>query len=160
MSYGTPQALRTALEARVRNESAATGVPPDRLRRRVVFQRIVTRLQRAEPGRWVLKGGMAIEVRLRDAARLTKDLDLGLRESGTASSGGLTRCGQVVMPIGTTGGWSIVSGGGTGSVPGTARVVRKTQSIRWSGRAADGETSAFPDRLKRRPLRPPGLRLR
>ncbi len=80
MSYGTPQALRAAIEARIRNESAATGVSPDRLRRRVVFQRIVTRLQRAEPGRWVLKGGMAMEVRLQDAARLTKDLDLGLRE--------------------------------------------------------------------------------
>lgn len=81
MSHETPQALRTALEARIRNESAATGISPDRLRRRVVFQRIVTRLRRAEPGRWVLKGGMAMEVRLRDAARLTKDLDLGLRET-------------------------------------------------------------------------------
>ena len=80
MTYDSPQALRTALEARVRNESAASGVSPDRLRRRVMFQRIVARLQRAEPGRWVVKGGMAMEVRLRDAARLTKDLDLGLRE--------------------------------------------------------------------------------
>ncbi|HEX6389573.1 MAG TPA: nucleotidyl transferase AbiEii/AbiGii toxin family protein, partial [Solirubrobacteraceae bacterium] len=81
MSYGTPEALRTAIEARIRNESAATGLSPDRLRRRVVFQRIVTRLQRAEPGRWVIKGGMAMEVRLHNAARLTKDLDLGLREA-------------------------------------------------------------------------------
>jgi hypothetical protein len=81
VSYDTPQALRTALEARIRNESAVGGLSPDRLRRRVVFQRIVTRLQRAEPGRWVLKGGMAMEVRLQDAARLTKDLDLGLRET-------------------------------------------------------------------------------
>lgn len=80
MTYDTPQALRTALEARIRNESAATGLSADRLRRRVIFQRIITRLQRAEPGRWVLKGGMALEVRLRDAARLTKDIDLGLRD--------------------------------------------------------------------------------
>jgi hypothetical protein len=81
VSHETPQALRTALEARLRNESAASVISPDRLHRRVVFQRIVTRLQRAEPGRWVLTGGMAMEVRLRDAARLTKDLDLGLRET-------------------------------------------------------------------------------
>lgn len=81
MTYDTPQALRTALEARIANETAATRLSPDRLRRRVVFQRIATRLQRAEPGRWVIKGGMAMEVRLRDAARLTKDLDLGLRET-------------------------------------------------------------------------------
>ncbi|MGH8775066.1 MAG: nucleotidyl transferase AbiEii/AbiGii toxin family protein [Jiangellaceae bacterium] len=44
------------------------------------FERIVARLEAAEPGRWVLKGGMALEVRLRDDARLTKDIDLGLRE--------------------------------------------------------------------------------
>lgn len=80
MTYDTPQALRAALEARIRNESSATGTSPDRLRRRVIFQRIVARLQRAEPGCWVIKGGMALEVRLRDAARLTKDIDLGLRD--------------------------------------------------------------------------------
>ena len=28
---------------------------------------------------WVLKGGMALEVRLGDRARLTKDIDVGLR---------------------------------------------------------------------------------
>lgn len=82
MTYDTPQALRTALEARIRNESSAGGLSPDRLRRRVMFQRIVTRLQLAEPGRWVVKGGMAMEVRLADGARLTKDLDLGLRDRG------------------------------------------------------------------------------
>jgi len=80
LTYDTPQALRNALEARLRNESDAGGVPVERLRRRVLFQRIVTRLQRAEPGSWVLKGGMALEVRLEDAARLTKDIDLGLRD--------------------------------------------------------------------------------
>lgn len=85
MTYDTPEALRAALEARIRNESGETDVSPDRLRRRVIFQRIVVRLQRAEPGRWVVKGGMALEVRLRDAARLTKDIDLGLRdEAGSA----------------------------------------------------------------------------
>jgi hypothetical protein len=78
--YETPESLRMALEARIRNDSQETGLSPDRLRRRVVFQRLVARLQRAEPGSWVVKGGMAMEIRLRDAARLTKDLDLGLRE--------------------------------------------------------------------------------
>src|SRR4051794_29872682 len=81
MTYDTPRALRTALETRLRNQSNENGIPLDRLRRRVIFQRLVTRLERAEPGRWVLKGGMALEVRLGDAARLTKDVDLGLRDS-------------------------------------------------------------------------------
>jgi predicted nucleotidyltransferase component of viral defense system len=80
MNYDTPKALRIALERRLQNEAQESGLALDRLRRRVVFQRIVTRLQRSEPGRWVLKGGMALEVRLGDDARLTKDIDLGLRD--------------------------------------------------------------------------------
>lgn len=79
MIYATPQALRIALEQRLLRRSAETGISLDRLRRRVVFERVVVRLQHAEPGLWVLKGGMALEVRLGDHARLTKDLDLGLR---------------------------------------------------------------------------------
>lgn len=80
MTYETPLALRAALEQRLLNHSLETGVALDRLRRRVVFERIVARLDAAEPGRWVLKGGMALEVRLQDDARVTKDIDLGLRD--------------------------------------------------------------------------------
>jgi hypothetical protein len=79
MTYATPHALRSALEDRLRNRSAGTGISLDRLRRRVLFERVVARLEAADPGQWVLKGGMALEVRLRDDARLTKDIDLGLR---------------------------------------------------------------------------------
>jgi len=78
MTYDTPQALRMALEQRLLTQSQESGIALDRLRRRVVFQRIVTRLQRAEPGPWVLKGGMALEVRLGDNPRLTKEIDLML----------------------------------------------------------------------------------
>ena len=79
MTYATPQALRMALEQRLLRYSTETGISLDRLRRRVVFERVIARLQSAEPGVWVLKGGMALEVRLHDDARLTRDLDLGLR---------------------------------------------------------------------------------
>lgn len=79
MTYDTPGALRTALEDRLKTRSREGGPGLDRVRRRVLFERIVARLQSAEPGLWVIKGGMALEVRLRDGARLTKDLDLGLR---------------------------------------------------------------------------------
>lgn len=81
MRYDSPHALRAALEHRLLTTSQQTGLSLDRLRRRVLFQRIFGRLQVAEPGQWVLKGGMALEVRLRDAARVTKDIDLGLRGS-------------------------------------------------------------------------------
>ncbi len=80
MTYGTPEALRMALERRLLTQAETTGVSVDRLRRRVIFERLVTRLLVAEPGCWVLKGGMALEVRLGDRARLTKDIDLGLRD--------------------------------------------------------------------------------
>lgn len=83
MTYETPEALRMALEQRLGNQSDESGVGIDRLRRRVIFERIVARLQVTHPGCWVLKGGMAIEVRLRDDARLTKDIDLGLRHEVT-----------------------------------------------------------------------------
>jgi hypothetical protein len=79
VTYETAQALRMALEQRLLSRSKETKVSLDRLRRRVLFERIVSRLDAAEPGRWVLKGGMALEVRLLDDARLTKDIDLGLR---------------------------------------------------------------------------------
>jgi len=80
MTYDSPQALRMALERRLAARSVATGVPLDRLRRRATFERIIVRLQAAAPEAWVLKGGMALEVRLGDDARLTKDIDLGLRD--------------------------------------------------------------------------------
>lgn len=81
MGYATPHALRMALERRLLTRARETGVSLDRLRRRVLFERVVARLQAAEPGRWVLKGGMALEVRLHDQARLTRDMDMGLRGS-------------------------------------------------------------------------------
>lgn len=80
MSYESAQAFRMALEQRLLNQSNETGISLARLRRRVVFERVVARLAVAEPGQWVLKGGMALEVRLRDDARLTRDIDLGLRD--------------------------------------------------------------------------------
>jgi hypothetical protein len=80
VTYETPAALRTALEHRLQALSVDGGIALDRLRRRVVFERIVARLHRAEPGLWVLKGGMALEVRLGGSARATKDIDVGLRE--------------------------------------------------------------------------------
>jgi hypothetical protein len=85
MIYQSARALRTALENRLLTQSTETTVSLDRLRRRVMFERIIARIQATEPGQWVLKGGMALEVRLRDNARLTKDVDLGLRDDVTSA---------------------------------------------------------------------------
>jgi hypothetical protein len=81
MRYQSSAALRRALEDRLGASSRETHVALARLRRRVVFERLVARLERTEPGRWVVKGGMAMEVRLHDDARLTREIDLGLRDA-------------------------------------------------------------------------------
>lgn len=81
MSYSTDAAFRAALEARLANRARDSRVDLNRLRRRVVFERVLARLNDADPGAWVLKGGMALEVRWRDRARTTRDLDLAVRDS-------------------------------------------------------------------------------
>jgi hypothetical protein len=77
--YRDARDLRRAIEARLRQESLASGKDLNRLRRRVVFDRLATRLATAPDGSWVLKGGAALEFRLLNRARATRDLDLVLR---------------------------------------------------------------------------------
>ena len=49
MRYAGPAALRMALGQRLRNESQESGISVDRLRRRMMYERIVVRLDLAEP---------------------------------------------------------------------------------------------------------------
>lgn len=80
MAYDSPAALRQALETRLGNQSRETGTDLERLRRRAAFERLLVRLELGAPHRWVVKGGMALEMRLGDRARSTRDLDLALRD--------------------------------------------------------------------------------
>jgi hypothetical protein len=83
--YRSALALRDGLEARLSAEAASRGIDPNRLRRHVAFERLLLRLAAdlANGGRprWVLKGGLALELRLGLRARATLDLDLALLES-------------------------------------------------------------------------------
>lgn len=81
MAYESAAALRQALETRLGNRSRETGVDLERLRRRAAFERLLVRLEVGAPRRWVVKGGMALEIRLGDRARSTRDLDLVLRDA-------------------------------------------------------------------------------
>jgi hypothetical protein len=47
-----------------------------RLRKMVVFDRFLARLIKDQPDAWVLKGGLALQLRLGDQARTTKDIDV------------------------------------------------------------------------------------
>jgi len=64
MKYATGSAFRRALETRLRTLSQREGVPLARLRKLVAFDRLLARLLQAEPETWVLKGGLALQLRL------------------------------------------------------------------------------------------------
>jgi hypothetical protein len=55
----------------------------------VVFERLLARLAVAGPGRWTLKGALALDFRLRDRSRTTKDMDLVRRDDEEAAVGNL-----------------------------------------------------------------------
>lgn len=71
----TPDLARS-VGHRIRTAAEAQHVDAARLRRHLVFERIMARL--AAGGQWVLKGGYCLEVRLGLAARATQDLDLAV----------------------------------------------------------------------------------
>jgi hypothetical protein len=57
-----------------------------RLRKEVVFDRMIARLISTAPDRWIVKGGVALDLRLRERARATKDLDLARRDDEAAAT--------------------------------------------------------------------------
>jgi len=76
MKYKTGAAFRQALEQHLLDRSRASGSSLVRLRKAVVFDRLLARLALAAPRRWVLKGALALDFRLGSRTRTTKDMDL------------------------------------------------------------------------------------
>lgn len=89
MRYASGAAFRQALETRLRaiNRSQRTSLV--RLRKSVAFDRLLARLVAAAPGRWVLKGGLALDFRFGAAARPTKDIDLAVQAGEEAATADL-----------------------------------------------------------------------
>lgn len=85
-AYGSPTAFRCALEDRLKQVKKAEGMDFQRLLREVAFDRFLARLFDDENAPWVLKGGYALELRLKNA-RATRDLDLALRHALGAEKG-------------------------------------------------------------------------
>jgi Nucleotidyl transferase AbiEii toxin, Type IV TA system len=77
MRYTSAAAFRAALDQRLKTQSEQTGVALGRLRKRVAFELLLRRLIAVAPGRWVLKGAFALDLRLGVATRPTNDIDLG-----------------------------------------------------------------------------------
>ena len=91
--YATAAAFRVALETRLKSIAAAEGVDLQRLRRQVSFDRLLARFFAEHNAPWLLKGGYAMELRIK-AARTTKDIDLSLPGDAAA---GLT--GQILTQL-------------------------------------------------------------
>lgn len=84
--YETAAGFRQAIEARLNEQARKDHVEVNRLRRGLVFERIMARFGAAEPGAWVVKGGMVLEWRLGERARATRDLDLVRRGQAIGGS--------------------------------------------------------------------------
>jgi hypothetical protein len=95
----TAGAFRTALETRLQARAQEERTDLQRLRRQVAFDRFLARLFPKGPKGtypWILKGGYAMELRIR-SARTTKDIDLTL-DDGTRlakdPTSGESKCGR------------------------------------------------------------------
>jgi len=75
--YQSAAAFKMAVEARLRTEATHSGTDLQRLRQLLVFDRFLARLFHAFSDAVLLKGGLALEMRL-SRARATKDIDLRL----------------------------------------------------------------------------------
>ena len=79
MKYKTAADLRQAITARMRSLAKEKSMPIERLHRHIAFERLLARLLK-EPV-WTLKGGYAMELRMPNSARSTKDIDLAVTDA-------------------------------------------------------------------------------
>ncbi|MGH2796484.1 MAG: nucleotidyl transferase AbiEii/AbiGii toxin family protein [Thermoleophilaceae bacterium] len=97
MRYATPAAFRAALEARLNAAARAGGRPVGSARKLVAFTRLLARLERTAPDRWVLKGGFALELRLPGQARATRDVDIDWAASLDEATNALVQAAALAL---------------------------------------------------------------
>ncbi len=74
-TFKTATDFRKSLEARLKSIAEETNQDLQRVRRKVAFERLLSRIFHEDTGSFVLKGGYAMELRF-SSARATKDIDL------------------------------------------------------------------------------------
>ena len=89
MKYRSGAAFRQTLEQRLLDRSRNRHTSLVRLRKAVVFDRLLARLAIAAPDRWVLKGALALDFRLGERTRTTKDMDLVRGDNEAAATSDL-----------------------------------------------------------------------
>ena len=83
--YASAAAFRVALESRLKTMAQEEGFDLQRLRRQAACDRLLCRLFAKPDAPWLLKGGYAMELRLK-TARTTRDIDLAMRRLPVASA--------------------------------------------------------------------------
>lgn len=94
--YAAPGAFKAALEDRLVRRAQETGEDLERLRQRCIFERLLARLVACLGDRIVVKGGVALELRLK-GARATRDIDLRMSGDPSRLLDELRRAGQLVL---------------------------------------------------------------
>lgn len=89
--YASPAGFRAAIEAALRERARRLGVPAYIIRRQAALERLIVRLTMVAPDRWALKGGMALETRLGERARVSVDLDADHVDGAEAARADLQR---------------------------------------------------------------------
>ncbi len=85
--YRTAAAFRMAVEAHIAEHARQAAIPVGRVRKAVMFERLLARLQAVAPDHCLLKGALALDFRFGARARATNDMDLACAddvESATA----------------------------------------------------------------------------
>ncbi|MGB8298814.1 MAG: nucleotidyl transferase AbiEii/AbiGii toxin family protein [Polyangia bacterium] len=78
-NYASGAAFRVALEDRLKRIARDESLDLQRVRRQAAFDRLLCRLFVKPDAPWLLKGGYAMELRLK-TARTTRDIDLALKQ--------------------------------------------------------------------------------
>lgn len=151
MTYQTAAAFRRALETRLVAESTKTGTPLVRLRKLVAFDRFLARLLQAYPHDWLLKGGLALQLRMGEHARTTQDVDVLLTLPRAAVHNAVMHALSldladwfvfVVRPASTALPGPTPDGGHRFFI--TALVDRRTFQVTFAAHGADAPPSSLP----------------
>jgi predicted nucleotidyltransferase component of viral defense system len=89
--YPSPAAFRAGIDTRLRNYARRVGVPVQVVRRQAALEQLMARLAHVAPGRWALKGGLALDTRLPEHARASMDMDIDHILGAAAAREDLTR---------------------------------------------------------------------
>lgn len=156
--YATPAGFRAAVEATLRDRARRLGVPAYIIRRQAALERLIVRLTKVAPDRWALKGGMALETRLGEHARVSVDLDADHVDGVEAARADLQRA--AVEDLGDHFGFAI-AGSEELREGGVGLAVRYKLESSLAGRAFEplqvDVSVSVPDPWDAQPARRPGL---